>query len=77
MHSAFRLAHRAFDLRMAEMADHHNLASRGAQFCHFDMHFGHQWTRSVEYPQPALLRIVAAPLSHAMRGEHDDAPVGT
>ena len=47
--AAVALPHRAFDLGMSRMADHHDLAAVRAHLRDFDVHLGHERTRRVEH----------------------------
>ena len=63
MHAFARLAHRAFDFRMALVADHHDVEAFLAHLRDFDMHLGHERTGGVEHAQAARLRLPRAPPS--------------
>ncbi|MGF6369831.1 hypothetical protein OKW40_002581 [Paraburkholderia sp. RAU6.4a] len=69
MHALGRLAHRAFDFRVALVADHHDVETVLAHLRDFDMHLGHERTGGVVHPQPARLGLRAHGLRHAMRAE--------
>ncbi|MNN51629.1 hypothetical protein D3C81_1662830 [compost metagenome] len=71
MHAVFDLAHRAFDFRMAIVADHDDLATIATHFFDFDMDLGHQRTSRIKDTQAALLGFRLHRLGHAMRGKYD------
>ncbi len=73
MHAAVGLTHRAFDFRMTQMPDHHDLAPGGAHFCDFDVHLCHQGTRCIEHAQPALPCFALHTLGYAVGRENHDA----
>jgi len=69
--AAVDLAHRALDLGMAGVADHHDLAALRPHPLDLHMDLGHQRTGGVEHEQAARLRLAAHRLGHAVRGEDD------
>jgi hypothetical protein len=52
-----RLAHRALDLLVAGVADHHDRVALGRELLRLDVHLGDEWTGGVDRPQLALLRV--------------------
>ena len=74
MHAPVDLAHRAFDFRVAGMADHDDLAALGAQALDFEMNLGDQRAGGVEDAHTERLSFVAHRARHAMRGKHHGRP---
>ena len=75
MHSAFTLAHRALDFRMAGVADHHDLAAVLAHLRDLDVHLRHQRARRVEDGKAAARRLAAHGFRDAMCAEDDGRTV--
>ncbi len=71
MHALARLAHRAFDFRMALVADHHDVEAVLAHLRDFDVHLGHERAGGVVHAQAARLGFRAHRLRHAVRAEDD------
>ena len=71
-----RLAHRAFDLGVAAVADHDDLAALLAHLGDLDVHLGHQRAGRVEHLQAARLGLAPHRLRHAVRAEDHGAAGG-
>ncbi len=71
MDAARGLAHRAFDFRVAGVADHHDVAALLAHPRDLDVHLGDQRACRVEHAEAACFGIGAHRLGDAVRGEHD------
>ena len=71
--AAGALPHRALDLGVAAVADHHDLAAVLAHLGDLDVHLGHERARRVEHGEPARLGLGAHRLRDAVRGEDDRA----
>ena len=69
MHAALDLTHRAFDFRMALVADHHDVDAILAHLRHFDVHLRDERAGCVVNAQPAHVGLVAHGLRHAVRTE--------
>ncbi len=71
-----RLAHRALDLGVPGVPDHHHLAPFLAHLGDFDVHLGDQRAGRIEDPQLARIGGVAHRARHAVRGEDHRRAVG-
>ncbi len=71
MHAAVALAHRALDLGVAGVADHHDLAPLLAHLRDLDVDLRHQRTGRVEHGEPPRHGVGLHGLRHAVRREHD------
>ena len=70
------LAHGAFNFRVTGVADQNAFTAITAVARHFDVHFGHQWARSIEYFQATACRFGTYGLGHAVGTEDDDNVIG-
>ncbi len=69
VHGSGRLAHGAFHLRVALVADHHDLVTLLVQARHLQMHLGHQRAGGVEHVEAACGGGYANRLRYAMGAE--------
>ena len=78
VHAAVALAHRALDLRVARVADHHDLAALLAHLGDLDVHLGDQRAGRVEHLEPARVGFARAPPATRRARENTTVlPAGT
>ena len=70
MDAAVELAHGAFHLGVAFMADHDELITLFVQLGHLHMHLGHQRARGIKNSEAALNGFVLNGAAHPVRAEH-------
>ena len=71
MNAAFDLSHRAFDLGVTRMTDHHDVAPLLAHLRNFDVDLGDERASGIEHDETAGIGIGAHRLGYAVRGKHD------
>ena len=71
-----QLAHGAFDLGMAFVADHDELIAFAVQLGHFDVHLGHQRAGGIKHPKATPFGLVLDRFGHPVRTEHQGGTWG-
>ena len=71
-----QLAHGAFDLGVAFVANHDELIALAVQFGHLDMHLGDQGAGGIKHPEPTPFGLVLHRFGHPVRAEHQGGTWG-
>src|SRR3954454_7376725 len=73
VNAAVALTHRAFDLGMTGVTDHHDLASMLVHLGDLDVNLGDERTSRIEYVEAARGGLITHGFRHAVRREHERA----